>query len=280
MTKGKNKKKKSSKKHPDVYDSWVDFSKEINDRINDITKERARESEELCKIWSDYARKMTEHMANFSPEEGIGFDDVQNMWTDFSDKMGERFLDVLKNENGPFKELNQLWTEYSERMGEHLSELWSERIKEQRDLYELWMDAFGVKDKSLDQDVSTAYNNMNQFWLDMWEKSKDAFPSTAKGDMDFNTKINELNEFWTKNYSNFIMNVMRSPAFAKMDGNILDSNLEIKRLNDQFMNQYLSGLGLPTKENVDDIYQKLHEIDRKISEISRVVNSKKTRGKK
>jgi hypothetical protein len=142
------------------------------------------------------------------------------------------------------------------------------------------MDAFGVKDKSLDQDVSTAYKTMNQFWLDMWEKSKDAFPSTAKGDIDFDAKVKELNEFWTKNYSKMVMDIMRSPAFAKMDGNILDSNLDLKRLNDQFMNQYLSGIGLPTKENIDDIYQKLHEIDRKISDISRVINSKKTKGKK
>ncbi len=280
MAKGRNKKKHSSKKPDEIHDSWIELSKEISDRINDITKERAKESEELYEIWSEYAKKMTEHMGKFSSDEGIAFEDMQNMWTDYSGKIGDRFFDLLKKENGPYKELYQLWTEYSGKMSEHLSELMNETMKEQRDLYELWMDSFGVKDKSLDSDFSTAFKTMNQFWLDMWEKTRDVLPSTGEGDKSLDLRVKELNDLWTKNYSRMIIDIMRSPAFAKMNGNILDSNLEIKRLNDQFKNQYLSSLGLPTKENLDDIYRKLHDIDRKISEIYRALNSNKTKAKK
>ena len=144
------------------------------------------------------------------------------------------------------------------------------------DLYEIWMDAFGMKDNSQEERLSGVYKGVNQFWLEMWEKSKDMVPSRPTGDMDLNANFKELNDVFTKNYSKMIMNLVRSPDFAKMDGNILNGNLDIKRINDQFMGQYLSAMGMPTKENLNDIYLKLHDIDKKISEISRVINSKNT----
>jgi hypothetical protein len=49
---------------------------------------------------------------------------------------------------------------------------------------------------------------------------------------------------------------------------------------DQLSKQYLSAMGLPTKENLDDIYKKLHELDRKISDIQRGLRSQRTTKKK
>lgn len=278
MAKRKGKKSKSSKGHTDIYDMWLDFSREISDRIKELTKEGANEYKDLYKMWGEYAQKMAEHMARFSPEDKITFEEMEKVWTDYSGKIGERFVDILGKENGPYEELYQIWTEYSGKMSEHLSELMSENIKNQKDLYELWMDAFGMKDKSFDQGAGV-FDGMGQFWLEMWERSKDMYPTTPESDIDFNAKYKELSELYAKNYSKMVMNIMRSPAFAEMNGRILDSNLDIIRLNDQFMNQYLSSMGLPTKENLDDIRHKLHDIDRKLSEISRTLNSKTT-GKK
>ena len=280
MVKRKDKKKQSSKEHTDPYDAWLGFSKDISDRFNDITMEGANEYKDLYNIWGEYAQKMTEQMANFSSEDGVAFEDMQRMWTDYSGKIGESFVHILGKDDGPYNELYQTWTEYSGKMSEYLSELMSENIKSQKDLYELWMDAFGMKDKGHDESVSGTFEGMGQFWMEMWEKSNPMFPPILEGDVDLNSRYRELNELWTKNYSKMVMNILRSPAFSKMDGNILDSNLEMTRMNNQFMNQYLSAIGLPTKENLNDIYQKLHDMDRKLSEISRTINSKKTTRKR
>ena len=136
-----------------------------------------------------------------------------------------------------------------------------------------------MKDKSHEEDVSGFLNGMGQFWQEMWEKSRVMYPTTPESDIDFNARCKELNELWTKNYSKIVMDIIKSPAFADMNGRILDSNLEIRRLNDQFMSQYLGAMGLPTKESMNDIYLKLHDMDRKLSEISRAL-SQKTTGKK
>jgi hypothetical protein len=59
-----------------------------------------------------------------------------------------------------------------------------------------------------------------------------------------------------------------------MDGQTLNANLEMKKYNDQFLNSYLSVIGVPTKENMDEVYLKLYDLDRKISKIARSVDSR------
>lgn len=269
--KSKGKKEQSSKDYEKFYETWLEFSKNINERIVKLTREGTREYEELYRIWSEYAKKMTEKLAAASPEDSKTFKDMQNMWSEYSDKIGERFVDLMSKDDGPYRELYQLYSDYSRKMGESLSEIMSGRIKEQKDLYELWMDDFGMNDKS-------QMENMGKFWLEMWERSKDILSSS--GEEDYAAKLRELNELWTRTYSNMVMNFLRSQEFAEMNGTVLDRNLEMMRLNEGFMNQYLSAAGLPTKEGINDIYRKLHEIDRKVSKLSRAVRTSKSAAKK
>lgn len=271
----KTKKKASSKKHSDVHDNWMDFSRNISERINEFTKESTGEYKDLYSMWSEYAQNMSDMMADFTPNDESAFADIQNMWRNYSEDMGERFVEILNQEKGPYKELYQMWTDYSSKMSEQLSDLMNESLKEQHDLYELWMDSFGIKDNGHDDDISEMYKGMNQFWLNMWTRSNGMMPSFGPSDMNLNSNYKELTEFWTNAYSKMAKNMVNSPDFAKMDGSILEANLEAIKINDQLTNQYLSAMGLPTKSNLDDIYQKLHDMDRKISEISRAVNSKK-----
>jgi gas vesicle protein len=277
MAKRKNKKAGSFSEPMDIYDAWHDFSKEISERIKDMTKEGADEYKDLYEIWTEYAQKMTEQMGKFTPEDGLTLKSMQKMWSDYSNRIGDGFGDIISKDNGPYRELYQIWTEYSGRMSESLSELMSENIKSQRDLYELWMDAFGMKDVGQDERF---FRDMSSFWMDMWGKSNYLFPAIPDTNYGFDTKYKELNDLWTKNYSKMVMNFIRSQTFAEMNGNILDSNLEAIRANQEFINQYLSTIGMPTKENIDEIYSKLHDLDKKVSEISRAVKSQKTRRKK
>jgi hypothetical protein len=274
MTKGKGNKKKNSKKHHDAYNTFVDFSKDMTEKINEITREGANEYKDLYNTWSEYAQKMTDKMAQFTPEDEGTFKGVQKVWKDYSEMIGDCFYDIMNRENGPYKELYQTWTDYTSKMGEQLSDLMSESFKEQQDLYELWMDSFGMKDMDHDEDLARIYKNMNQFWLDVWQNSKGLFQPVPENDMNFSARYKELNDLWTKAYSKMVMNIIKSPEFAEMDGNILNTNLDMIKANDQLMNQYLNAMGLPTKESISDIYLKLHDLDRKISEIARAVNSK------
>jgi hypothetical protein len=269
-------KDKGKKKKETLSDSWGEFSKEMNQRINVIANNTEKDLTDHYDMWREYSQKVTDMLSKFNPEDEKTMEKIQDLWIEYSETIGTKFVEVMEREAGPSKELYKIWTDYSARMGDQISELMSESLKEQHDLYELWMDSFGIKDNGNENNTPQFYKEMNQFWQNMWIRTKDLPLPLSQGEMNLNADYKELFELWTNAYSKMVKNVINSPDFAKMDGNILEANLEAIKINNEHANKYLSAVGLPTKDNLDDIYQKLHDMDRKISEISRAISSKKT----
>ncbi len=267
MAKDEGKKEQNDKDYEKFYEAWLDLSKDLTDRIPELTKEGAKRYEDLYGLWSEYAQLMSEKLGEVSTEDKPGFEEMQKLWGEYSDRMGQKFVDLFGKKDIPYKELYQLWSEDSTKMGEQLTGLMNERIKRQKDLYELWMDAFSVKDAAHLEDLS-------QFWREMWERSQSILASDG-GDKDYAVKWKELNDLWTEECSKMIMDAIGRPGFAEMNGDVLTRNLEMLQESQQSMKQYLSAVGLPTKDHIDEIYRKLHELDRKISEVARTVNSSK-----
>ncbi len=269
MTKGK---KQHTKDYNAGYDAWLEFSENIGKRIEKLTKNGSSSYKDLHELWSEYSQKMTEHMAKFSPGDEILFKKMNETWGDYSNKMGEKFMELMSHEDGPSNELRDIWNDYSETMGKRLSEIVSEQIMEQKELYDIWMDAFGVKEKAhpgVSPDVMDAFGN---FWQDLWSKWQPVAPSSGKATDVYET-YKGLHDQWNKSYSELIRNLTRTQAFSSMNGNTLDSNLEMIRTNQAFMKDYLGMLGLPTKEHMDEVFLKLYEIDKKMREMNRSINA-------
>ena len=252
----------------------------MTDRIKDLTKERAREYEELYNMWSQYAQEMTEQVSRYTPKDGTSYKDMQKFLKEYSDEIGDRFVDILGKDNGPYKDLYRLWTEHSQKMGAQFSELMNESIKEQKDLYEIWMDTFGIKDKHQNATMSMNLGDISQFWLDMWDKSQNMYPPTLDNQKDITQHLKDLNELWTSAYNKMVMEFVKSSTFAQLNGNILDTNMNLKQQNNELVNKYLETMGFPTKENINEIYLKLHEMDRKLAKISREVKTRQSSKRK
>lgn len=280
MTKRKKKNTQNYEEYSELYDAWMEYSKEMTERIRDITQDRTQEYEELYNMWNEYTKEMTKQVGRYSPKDGPSFHQMQKAMSDYSDEIGNRFADILGKGNGPYKELYQLWTEYSKKMGAHLSELMNDGIKEQKDLYEIWMDSFGIKDKAQKQGFPMDFGDFNQFFLDMWEKSQNMYPPTYTNQADVGKHIKDLTDLWTNAYNKMVMEFIKSSTFAQLNGNMLDSNLNLISQNDEMVNQYLKTLGFPTKDNIDELYLKLHEMDRKLSKISRDIKTRKSSKRK
>lgn len=269
MTKRKRKDKTTKEEYSQLYDAWMDYSREMTDRIKELTKERAKEYEELYNMWNQYAKEMTEQVSGYTPKKGTSYKEMQRFFKEYSDDMGERFVEILGKENGPYTDLYKLWAEYSQKMGAQFSELLNESIKEQKDLYEIWMDTFGIKEKQKKSAFPADFGDISQFWLDMWDKSQNMYMPTGDSQKDVTQHLRDLNELWTRAYNKMVMEFIKSSSFAQLNGDILDTNLNLKQQNDEIVNRYLEAMGFPTKENINEIYLKLHEVDRKLAKISR-----------
>jgi hypothetical protein len=262
-------KKKQSKNYDYTYESWVEFSNEMGEKLNALAKDQVSEYKELNKLWNEYASKMTEHMSAFSPEDHKAYEGMQQLWAQYSGKLGDMLLDVSNSHDGPLKELHEAWKSYSVPAGEHLSELMKEQLKNQQELYELWMDAFCKKDQEEGKD--SHFEAMNSFFRNMWEQSLTGLPQAAPQDGDLVNWGKEWHEQWMKAYSKSVMELVRSPTFADLNGHTLDANLELKKATESYSNLYLSSMGAPTQQDMDEIHKKLHELDRKMSDIARIL---------
>ena len=272
MAKGKNKPTENqSREMENLSGAWVDFSKNVNERMMKLAKEGAREYDELYRIWSEYAQKMTSRISSFSPDDESGLTEMKRLWTDYSGRLGNGIYALSGSGREPYREILRLWSEYSERMRDFLSDAFRGQMKEQRDLYSLWMDAFGMKDQGGSDD-------MNSRWFETWMRSWELMSPLQAGDPgDLMSRYKELNDLWTKTYSKALSDLMKGHPYAEFTGSLVERNSEWRTAFEKALNQYLGSMGMPTKESVDDIYQKLHEIDRKLSELGRKYESSKCR---
>jgi hypothetical protein len=279
MAKKKNK-NLDNEEFSQLHEAWMDYSNEMTQKLRKITKAKAKEYEDLYNLWNEYAQEMNDSILSYSPKDVNSYERMQEVMKNYSDEVQEKFVDLMGKGDGPYKDIHQMWTDYSQKMGNQLSELLNESIKEQQDLYEIWMDSFGIKDPRTHSNYPVNFNEINQFWLDMWQKSQNMYTPNRDSQKDVTQHIRDLNDLWTSAYNKMVSEFLRSSTFAQMNGNILDANLNMKRKNDEAVNKYLEAMGFPSKENIDEIYLKLHDMDRKLAKISREVKSKKSTRKK
>jgi hypothetical protein len=280
MVKRKNNKKLDHEEFSRLHNAWMDYSNEMTQKFRKMTNAKAKEYEELYKLWNEYATEMNENIMNYSPHDANSYERLQEVMNNYSQDVQERFVDIMGKDDGPYKDIYKMWNDYTQQMGNQLSELLNESMREQKDLYEIWMDSFGIKDTRSSANLPVNFGEINQFWLDMWQKSQNMYTPSGNNPKDVNQHIRDLNELWTSAYNKMVSEFLRSSTFAQMNGNILDANLNMKRKNDEAVNTYLEAMGFPSKENIDEIYLKLHEMDRKLSKITREVKSKRSSRKK
>jgi hypothetical protein len=276
----KKSKKLDQEEFSKLHDAWMDYSNEMTQKMRKITKARAKEYEELYNLWNEYSQDMNESILSYSPKDVDSYERMQEVLKNYTEEVQERFVDLMGKGDGPYKDIYRMWSDYSQKMGNQLSELLNESIKEQKDLYEIWMDSFGIKDPRVQTNYPVDFNEINQFWLDMWQKSQNMYNPNHEAQKDVTQHIKDLNDLWTSAYNKMVSEFLRSSTFAQMNGNILDANLNMKRKNNEAVNKYLEAMGFPSKENIDEIYLKLHEMDRKLAKISREVKTKKSTRKK
>jgi hypothetical protein len=267
----KDKSQEVSRESKDAFNAWQDYSRMVGERIESMMRDGTKRYESLYELWSDYSKKMAEQMANLSPDDDMDFGKMGETWTDYSSKIGDMFAELMGNEPGQYKDLYAVWNDYSDTMGERLSDMMNGQFKEQRELYDIWMDTFSMKDQGshgMPADVMTATKAY-------WEEFMSNLPSMSAtmGNMsDPQGAYKELSKNWMSNYTKYMVNLMATKGVASMDGDLLGKNLESMQKGQEFLKDYFNIMGIPTKDNMDEIYQRLYKIDRKMREMSRAIN--------
>ena len=63
--------------------------------------------------------------------------------------------------------------------------------------------------------------------------------------------------------------LLRDEEFTTKLGSFISSYLEVKRRSDGILERYSSRMNIPTKSEINAIYKKLHDLEKKVDKLSR-----------
>jgi hypothetical protein len=89
---------------------------------------------------------------------------------------------------------------------------------------------------------------------------------TAKSDMDPGKRAYKA---WVEELERSFDILLREEEFTTKLGSFVSSYLEVKRRSDGILERYHSQMNIPTKSEINVIYKKLHDLEKKIDKLSR-----------
>ena len=80
-------------------------------------------------------------------------------------------------------------------------------------------------------------------------------------------RMQEMQDEWSRQYSSVLKDFVKTPAFASWAGNMVNLTMDRKEQLNTMTTEYLRFLGFPTQSDLDGIRLKLHEMDKKLTEL-------------
>jgi BMFP domain-containing protein YqiC len=159
-------------------------------------------------------------------------------------------------------EIRDEWSEMMQQMNDAVADSVEQNVKAQAAFAESWADAVedSVPEEEVLVDGIQGYNRAYEVWIDaaeqMFERSTDA----AQGE---DVDSTEFRDIWLQSANEAFKEVMATSAFAAANGQLLERMMELRREADDVSQETLAQLGFPTRDDVDEVGERLLELERR-----------------
>jgi len=158
------------------------------------------------------------------------------------------------------------WTEMVEQMNEAVADSVEQNMKAQAAFVESWSDA--VENNVPEQDAMAegieGYNRAYEVWMDATEQMVERTTAAAEGE---DVDPAELRDVWLQSANQAFKEVMSTSAFASANGQLISQLLEMQEEVDEITQDTVSQMGLPTRDDVDEIGARLIELERRQQDV-------------
>jgi hypothetical protein len=160
---------------------------------------------------------------------------------------------------------NQMHSEFAE-----LVEQWNESVADsleqnaqaQAALLESWTE--GLEQSVPEDDVVAegleGTNRAYEVWMDAAEQVMERATAAAEGE---DVEPEEVRDIWLQSANQAFKEVMSTSAFAAANGELVSTLLEAQREVDEFNQDALAQLGLATRGDVEEVGERLVELERR-----------------
>jgi hypothetical protein len=163
---------------------------------------------------------------------------------------------------------DQRWNRMVEQMNRAVTRSVEQNVEAQSRLLEAWTDA--VQEPVLDDEELEAavesYARAHEVWIDAAEEMADRIDEAGAGE---DVPIEEFRDIWLQTANEAFKEVMGTTAFAAAMGDILEATTETQADLDEVNREILSGLGLSTRDDVEEVGERLVELERRQHEVER-----------
>jgi hypothetical protein len=164
--------------------------------------------------------------------------------------------------------MQQQWNEMVEQMNEAVSDSIEQNMQAQAAFVESWAEAV---ENSLPEEEELSeglqgYNRSYEVWMDAADQMFDRFNAAAEGE---EVAPEEFRDIWLRSANEAFKEVMGTSAFAAANGQLVETMMEMRQQTDEFSEDTIAQLGFPTQGDVEEVGERLIELERRQHEVER-----------
>jgi hypothetical protein len=160
------------------------------------------------------------------------------------------------------EEMMEQWSEIAEDYNEAMAQSMEQNMQASAALMESWADAMeeSVPDEEEVAEGIEGYNNAYEVWMDAADQMFERSVAAAEGE---DVAVTEFRDIWLQSANEAFKEVMGTAAFAAANGQLVNAMMEMREQVDEMGEETLEQLGMPTQSNVEEIGERLIELERR-----------------
>ena len=157
--------------------------------------------------------------------------------------------------------VQQYWQEAIEGMNEQFSEAVQKNADAQAEFVEAWLDALGEgADEKRVEEAVEGYKRAYETWMEAAQQTVERTTDSFEGE---DVSPEEIRDTWLSAANDSFKEIMGTAAFANVTGRTVDEALDMRGQFEEFSEETLHDLGMATKSDVQEVGERLVELERR-----------------
>ncbi|WP_436933993.1 poly(R)-hydroxyalkanoic acid synthase subunit PhaE [Halovenus marina] len=154
------------------------------------------------------------------------------------------------------------WNEMVTQMNEAVADSIEQNMEAQAAFMESWSDQLeeSVPDEDVVAQGMEGYSSAYETWMNAAEQVYERSIDAAEGE---DVDPSEYRDIWLEAANNAFKEVMSTEAFAAANGQFVQMVMEMRQEFDEAQQEAIAGMGLPSREDVEEVGERLVELERR-----------------
>jgi hypothetical protein len=165
------------------------------------------------------------------------------------------------------EEVQENWATMMNEMNDAVAQSFEQNMEAQAAFMESWMGAFdsSIPDEGTVESGMEGYANAYEVWMEAAEQLSSRIADAAEGE---NVDMAEFRDIWLQSANEAFSEVMGTTAFAAGTGELVGDMMDLQQEADDMSQDTLESLGFATRDDVDEVAERLIELERRQHEVS------------